>query len=806
MNISKISAFALALTTVASLASCSDTKKSGADSSGISSTEDTTNAEIVPVSDFTTAFKAEDYSVPVKYSSFYVKDVLSDTDELILDVNYRDSDDFENMQYTLTQYRTDRALTKFTEIHIPKPEEALSADACNSMDYYNPDGSLFSIFVLEDHGGVKIPEVGYDENFDYDSYYANCTYSYLLVKYDKDMNIVSTANLEYPESFYNEWNDEPRCMYSAFGDRLLCCPEDGSVWSIGADGTFTQIMEAPENDLSGINYVEEYVSYMRDREGKLIACVPVTYKVTEADGYEYDATKISYCDTDENGKPLEPFYTEDGEGNSMQTYKPTAGYGDFRLLITCDDALYGITDSGERKEIINWMDSDTEAMEVIPLGNDEFIGLYYDRTSQFGDFKLKKLTRRDPAEFANVKLVTIGCTEGTYGLPIQSINEFNAAHSDYRIKVKEIKNDTDAASPLGMAMLKDEAPDVIYNVDISDFFTLRGKDAFADLDTYMEKDTTCNRDSFMPNIVKAMESPDGKLYGMPLSFGIETLVTRTDVNSKLNWSFDDMTALYDDPPIPSDKLYAYDTKEEMLQYMLRPMSGLIDYDKAECHFDSPDFIKMLEFCNRFVSEVDQPNKMDDPYAHQEWYAQKHYRLQNNEAIIEMLGLYTPNSFSEVKNLQAGGADITLAGFPSSDGKGGKLMPNTLICINAKANEKQGAWEVFKFLTGADHLGGQYEAGEGGFPTLKNKYEEYFKNDLSTKHTYNGIEAKSLTADEEKMIREFILNSDTLGTAYDDDMYGICLEEAESYFNGELTAEEAAEHIQNRISILVSERS
>ena len=801
MDTRKLTSFALALTLTASLASCSETKKSGSDSDA--AIQNTTDAELAPVSDFTTAFRAEDYDIPVEYSDIYVMDVLNDTDEFIVNVATETKVNDEYL-YDSKLYRTDRTLTKFTELNIPEPEEALSADEHFSSYYFNPDGSLFAIVELADHGGVTEPEE-YDENFDYDSYFNNAVRTYMLARYDKDYNLISAVNFEYPESFYNEWSDRVNCIYAANGDHLLCCHEDGSVWRLDPDGSFKQLLETPEDNTSGINYVERYISFLRDRDGKLVAKVPEVYKVKAPnEDYEYDAVKYNYCDFTD-GKLSEPFYKGVETVGSIQSYSTTAGYGDYRILLPEEDALIGITDSGERVEIINWMDSDVESMNVIPLGNDVFLGL--SRVNNYNsDMKLKKLTRRDPSEFANIKVVTIGSAE-KYAIPKSAINDFNAAHSDYRIKIKEIKSETDAVKPLGMALMKGDAPDVIYDISPSEFFNLRGKDAFDDLSTYMAEDSSCSKDSFMPNIIKAMSSTDGKLYGMPASFGVETLVTKTEVNSKENWTFDDMTALFDNPPIPAERRYDFDTKEEMLQYMLREMSGLIDYEKAECHFDSPDFVKMLEFCNRFVSEVDQPSKMENPDAHQMWYTDKHYRLRDNTGLTEPLSLYAINSYSFTKNLQAGGADLTLAGFPSSDGKGGRLMPNTIICINAKAKEKDGAWEVVKYLLGADSLtmadGGM---AVNGFPTLIDRYEEYIKKDQSQKNTYNGIEAKALTPDEEKTIREFILNCDTLATSYDDDMYSICLEEAEAYFNGEISAETAAEHIQNRVSILVSERS
>ena len=54
MDTRKLTSFALALTLTSSLASCSETKKSGSGSDA--AIQNMTDAELAPVSDFTTAF------------------------------------------------------------------------------------------------------------------------------------------------------------------------------------------------------------------------------------------------------------------------------------------------------------------------------------------------------------------------------------------------------------------------------------------------------------------------------------------------------------------------------------------------------------------------------------------------------------------------------------------------------------------------------------------------------------------------------------------------------------------------------
>ncbi len=54
-----------------------------------------------------------------------------------------------------------------------------------------------------------------------------------------------------------------------------------------------------------------------------------------------------------------------------------------------------------------------------------------------------------------------------------------------------------------------------------------------------------------------------------------------------------------------------------------------------------------------------------------------------------------------------------------------------------------------------------------------------------------------------MIYDYVLQCDSLGTVFDLDLELLCNEEANIYFAGGQTAEETAEHIQNRASILIS---
>ena len=71
---------------------------------------------------------------------------------------------------------------------------------------------------------------------------------------------------------------------------------------------------------------------------------------------------------------------------------------------------------------------------------------------------------------------------------------------------------------------------------------------------------------------------------------------------------------------------------------------------------------------------------------------------------------------------------------------------------------------------------------------------------------DGEKYYPLTQEERDDLERYVLSCDTLGGQYDDDILNICLEEAQTFFSGEASAEQAADMIQNRCSILVSERA
>ena len=75
--------------------------------------------------------------------------------------------------------------------------------------------------------------------------------------------------------------------------------------------------------------------------------------------------------------------------------------------------------------------------------------------------------------------------------------------------------------------------------------------------------------------------------------------------------------------------------------------------------------------------------------------------------------------------------------------------------------------------------------------------------------YNGaneITIDPLTQEECDLFEDFIINIKPNTYYYNEEIYNIITEESNAYFAGDKSAEQTAEIIQNRVSILISEQS
>ena len=467
-------------------------------------------------------------------------------------------------------------------------------------------------------------------------------------------------------------------------------------------------------------------------------------------------------------------------------------------------------------------------MSVVSAGNDEFYCWGYGRNKSCAIYKL---VPRSIEEVANTQVITIGLL---YGGCDPMINSFNRSQSKYRLKkvdysekyklenpekYKEpenneeyMKKEADMINYMQMDIISGNAPDLILCYDHNSIKSLGAKGLFTDLYTFMENEPDINRENIVPNYLRAMENKDGHLYSISPSFQIETLAVKSKFMDHENWTIQEMKALYDKST--AEHRFDCTTKMEMFRTLLEGQSSLIDIENGKCSFDSPDFIEMLKFCDQFVEEEDVPGDKDNDYeAIDKYFTDKAKWTAQEKALISYCSGYS----SYTKYDTFGGDDYTLVGYPNSDGKGGKLLVSGEFAICETSSKKEGAWEFIKTLFDYEDDNNYFTYG---YPILKPN----FKNSLDETTKFydwdengNRIEVTTidskldntlypLTQAERDDLERYILTCDTLLNSMNLEVKNICTEEADAFFHGEKTAEEAAKMIQNRASILVSEKN
>lgn len=524
---------------------------------------------------------------------------------------------------------------------------------------------------------------------------------------------------------------------------------------------------------------------------------------------------------------------------AMSAYSMCSGYGDYSLVANLGSSLVGLKD-GQWVELSTNMDNDFpfyEMQSLVMTAEDELAAVQYGSARS----KLVLLTAEDISELKTKELVTIVdfLPNSSLGQFDDEIKAFNALSEDYRVEYKSYYNEEAHERDyehLRLDIISGDGPDII---PFDNVFTPDSLSAgtFCDLYEYIDDDPDLSRDDFIPNVRKAFER-DGKMMMVtPTFWNYKTVTAKSGYPGVTeNWSFDDMIAAYNAKP---EGMYFFDPAEEEstrdLLFDETVMSNFfIDYDKAECWFDSPDYIKMLNFFsdNKIGLTWEEYNNLRGEF---------HYDDPTNDIIegktfIEFMRADCygfRQLFEKVRYYY--GDELVFVGYPY-DGKekGSFIQLDTCLGIVANSPHKDGAWSFLRYLLSDDYYNDPINYDK--FPTIESRFDAKaqqcvdgfydFKQDENG-HFLDGemikwnweypvyefkdgkaeikerIKLKPFTQEECDYYRDMIKNSKIM--RYDDSIIKIVNEETMSFFNNECTAEDCAKRIQNRASIYLNER-
>ena len=391
----------------------------------------------------------------------------------------------------------------------------------------------------------------------------------------------------------------------------------------------------------------------------------------------------------------------------------------------------------------------------------------------------------------------------------KQVERFNQSNDIYKIEIKKYGRaswtEDDGIARLQREIISGEGPDIIdfgWDYSTSD---IAGKYT-ENLLPYLEN-TEYGEDCF-ENVIDAFRYQDG-LYALPVSFKLETFVGNSEeLGGRTSWNVSEMISCYEEKA-QDMLLYPGQMKMDVFGTILTgSMEYYIDWENGTCNFDGEEFRRVLEFCNTFPDEL----VWDEDFSVKQAY-------ENGDALLK------PSTFSSIYDICGaelifGEEDVTYIGFPVEGESGTVIKPaEQALAISIGSKHKDVAWEFI-----CQFLDKTYQSElDDNFPIRRSVLEESLLENSTTEYRtdedgtqkpvakgkllFAGEEPVEIYCVTEEQAKELLclIESATICSSIDYQLYNVFLEEAGSYFSGDKTLEEAIAVMQSRASIYVGEK-
>jgi len=259
------------------------------------------------------------------------------------------------------------------------------------------------------------------------------------------------------------------------------------------------------------------------------------------------------------------------------------------------------------------------------------------------------------------------------------------------------------------------------------------------------------------------------------------------------WTIEEFIAVLDANPQADIPFGSGVTKQDFLfRLLFLNLYEYVDMDSRTADFNNRDFIKLLELINTFPSEDD--DFLYDPLLNRELKSEGRQIMDTLSARVQDLGTQR-ESF---------GGDIVFKGWPTADRSGHRFISHDGVAITTHADDKDGAWEFVRTLLMEEHQRDFF----WGFPINKAVFNERMLEDMEPlSYMHNGVTITVEPTQEDADEIVALINSTTKITAHGSDVQlgNIIIESATDFFDGHITAEDAARIIQSRVSIFLAEQ-
>ena len=441
--------------------------------------------------------------------------------------------------------------------------------------------------------------------------------------------------------------------------------------------------------------------------------------------------------------------------------------------------------------------TDCGSLQGMGIGRENLhIFLFSDELYIVEENSIYRLFEADTEE----KTIVVGCYLAD-GLVYNILTDYNRrADKTYRVELRRFEDEIS----LNRAVFSKEIDLLLTSSkSVDKLDSLSANARLQSLDEVLNDETM---KALLPNVIDACRTKEG-LYTLPVFFGLDGLSLPQSV-------MDDKT--YFEDSLAFDNLLSSLSVQNFYQRQTRTMamqnlfgfSGFdewVDRDNGKCSFDSPTFVRLLEIAGRFVKDADAI-----PYAGE---------MPDRPLLCKDNTFGTPSQFYSRTCLTY---EKRGTGQPYSKyGLAAQLFPvpgigkyhglaissqDFIAVVDGKGAAVKTLLE-YLFSEEIQRKFGIAKQNEecASIVMRQDILEESIKESILTTHEGDAeitSEQRQQNADE---ARAYITGADHIAKGARTAVGTIVLEEANRYFTGEITAEKAAEYIQNRVQLYLDEQ-
>lgn len=487
---------------------------------------------------------------------------------------------------------------------------------------------------------------------------------------------------------------------------------------------------------------------------------------------------------------------EEENTSGQDTWCSVYSGGEDGLLLASDKKLWKLHPaSGEltacfafQDSYVNLQSEQVQFAAQTPEG--EYFLMLYDQARAKQSFVMVK--HQEPSELMPKQEIVLGGLEG-YEYPEEVIIAYNSSQQKYHL-VQEIYK---TPIELKVALAQGKGPDIL-NMNRMSVEELSAKGILADLTPLMGEDSQIHPEDLLPSVRETCTLDGGIRFLYP-NFYIGCMVMEQGNAVDGGISTEDFLNMGKEKDTYLINMTGIMTHEWVLSRFLNDVGAYVDWENRSCSFDSPEFISIL---NGIIT-LEEPES--DYGMLPESDLSPAAALRAKEYLVYDTVIHNMKVYLDLLEAFEGYGDIT--GYPTHTGEAQyQMINNQPLGINSASANQEGAWDFIEYtLISAE------EESSDPFSVLQDKFEKQLFPDFDPEAPrYNQYLDETLpgrsavTEEQAEGMRNIIAHSVWRNPIGNAEIRSIIMEETPYFFEGDKTAEDVAEIIQSRVTLLLNE--